>query len=301
VVVVVHRCEPAVVSRFFVSLHEALGDRWSGTLVIVENRPAETTSAAAREGARRFGAAKVVIVRSRRNLGFGAGVNVGVARTTASFVGIFNPDGTARAETVRLLVEALQRDPEAFIAGARLERFDGPVPVAPDAPDPAPVQEVDFVPGTAAVFRRERFLELGGFDPLYFMYLEDSDLCLRARQRWHLLHVPAAVFHHGRPSGRRPALRRARTWTVSANTFSYRWASTRRRGLADVAPKRARRLLQLGRERQWPQVAGATLGLLAWPVQLPRAEWRRRRPWNARSLERWLARMAPLLDETRVG
>lgn len=299
VVVVVHRCAPSLVDRSFAALHEALGDRWQGRLVVVENRPAPATSAAARKAARRFSAATVVIVRCRRNLGFGGGVNLGVSRTTAPFVGTFNPDGVARPDTVHLLVDALERDADAFMAGPRIAP---PVKSAPPAPAPpaAPVEVVDFVPGTAVVFRRDRFLDLGGFDPLYFMYMEDTDLSLRARQRWHLLHVPAAVFHHGRPARRWAELPRARQWTVSAMSFTYRWRRTRRGAIVVLSWKRTSALIRLARQRSWVRLAGTTMGLLAWPARLPRAERRRQHPWSTQSLERWLASVAPLVAEKRA-
>jgi GT2 family glycosyltransferase len=49
------------------------------------------------------------------------------------------------------------------------------------------------------VYRRDWFLETGGFDPGFFMYCEDVDLSQRAHRRgWELLLVPAAVFEHHR-------------------------------------------------------------------------------------------------------
>ncbi len=41
---------------------------------------------------------------------------------------------------------------------------------------------VDWLAGLFLAMRSETFTRLGGFDPAYFLYCEDVDLCLRARQ-----------------------------------------------------------------------------------------------------------------------
>jgi GT2 family glycosyltransferase len=49
----------------------------------------------------------------------------------------------------------------------------------------------------AALYRRDAFLEVGGFDESFFAYFEDSDLSFRLRLRDHrCLYVPDAVVHH---------------------------------------------------------------------------------------------------------
>ncbi len=60
--------------------------------------------------------------------------------------------------------------------------------------------EIPALSGGACAIRRDRFHELGGFDPLYLpAYWEDVDLSFRAWLRgWKILFVPQAVcFHHG--------------------------------------------------------------------------------------------------------
>lgn len=63
---------------------------------------------------------------------------------------------------------------------------------------------VGFLPGAALALRWEAFLEVGGFDPRFFMYHEDLDLCLRLRRAgWKLWYAPgmAAVHHLGSATG----------------------------------------------------------------------------------------------------
>jgi GT2 family glycosyltransferase len=59
------------------------------------------------------------------------------------------------------------------------------------------VEEVPAVSGAAFVARRAGIRELGGFDPGFFLYLEDTDLSLRAVLAGHrILLVPTAEVLH---------------------------------------------------------------------------------------------------------
>lgn len=70
-----------------------------------------------------------------------------------------------------------------------------------------PVREVDWVSGAFFVARRFALEALGGFDEGYFMYMEDVDLCWRARRAgWRVAYVPRALVthHQGAASGNHP-------------------------------------------------------------------------------------------------
>jgi hypothetical protein len=235
---------------------------------------------------RRFPAARIISVASERNVGFAGGVNLGVTRTTAPYVGVFNPDGRTRPETVERLARALEQDRDAFMAGAQLVPTEESREPAPEAPRPT-----DWLPGTATLFRREMFLAIGGFDPGYFMYCEDVDLSRRARARgWTLLAVPDAVFQHARGFGRLEALRRIRMWTVSNTCLVYQYGVPRRRAMARLTRQRGRWFRDLARQRRGWTLTGAVLGSLSWVLSIPRLEHRRRHPWDRVALSEWLAK-----------
>ena len=48
--------------------------------------------------------------------------------------------------------------------------------------DASVVQETDWVVGASLLLRRSLYEELGGFDPRFFLFFEDIDLCRRVRQ-----------------------------------------------------------------------------------------------------------------------
>lgn len=61
------------------------------------------------------------------------------------------------------------------------------------------VREVDIVTGCFFLIRRSLWNELDGFDPAFFMYGEEADLCLRARTTGALPIIcpDAAIIHYG--------------------------------------------------------------------------------------------------------
>ena len=59
------------------------------------------------------------------------------------------------------------------------------------------VKKVDWVSGACFLIRRDDFKNIGGFDDSIFMYMEEIDLCMRAKQKgMHILFYPDAQFIH---------------------------------------------------------------------------------------------------------
>ena len=210
----------------------------------------------------------VRVVRSGRNLGYGAGANRGIAVLGDDYVLVCNPDVVVHAGAVEVLCRALEADGSVGIAGPRILEPDGSrYPSArafpswadaaghallgaalpgnrftrryrmDDLSDDHP-SAVDWVSGACFLARRSLLEALGGFDESYFMYLEDTDLCFRAsRTGFRVLYVPEAVVSHlqGLSTGRRP-YRMLVAHHRSALRFAARTTSGwRRAGLPAVA------------------------------------------------------------------
>jgi N-acetylglucosaminyl-diphospho-decaprenol L-rhamnosyltransferase len=82
----------------------------------------------------------------------------------------------------------------------------------------API-EVDWICGAALMARREMVEQVGLLDAdAFFMYFEDTDWCLRARQAgWTVAFVPGAVVHHHQQGSR--SLNTERAWVASAIAY----------------------------------------------------------------------------------
>jgi N-acetylglucosaminyl-diphospho-decaprenol L-rhamnosyltransferase len=295
----VHRDSPSAIAGSCSALAESVGPGWNGKAILVENAPPSRISSLARAAIREsFPSATRIALSSRRNLGFGRAINLGIAKAEAPFVGVFAIDGAVEPDTVALLVATLEREPDALSAAATMPPLShNPDDAETPAADAVAVP-VNYQPGGATLYRRDAFLELGGFDPMFFMYSEDSELSQRARRAgWKLVRVRPATFHHDHGDwGAWKRFNRLRLQVLSSTSWSYQYAPSRIALLRALARKRGRWFAYLARQSRFAQLAGAVLGTAWWPTRIPRIEHRRRHPWDRESLETWLAERLPTLD-----
>ena len=171
----------------------------------------------------------VALVRAPRNGGFGYGNNIGaktaIDQWSARWIHFLNPDTQVRPGAVVELRDFLAAHPRAALAGSRFENGDGsPWPFAFRFPGLAsefesglsfgPVSRllhqyivpqvmgnqpasIDWVSGASVMMRASALEELHGFDEGFFLYFEETDLCLRARLAgWETSYVPASLVVH---------------------------------------------------------------------------------------------------------
>jgi GT2 family glycosyltransferase len=87
------------------------------------------------------------------------------------------------------------------------------------------VRAVDIVSGCFFLIRSELWRELGGFDPRFFMYGEEVDLCHRARARgWQPVVTPeATIVHLGGASRASLATKRIQVLRARASFVALHW------------------------------------------------------------------------------
>jgi N-acetylglucosaminyl-diphospho-decaprenol L-rhamnosyltransferase len=166
----------------------------------------------------------VSVRRWGRNRGFARAVNEGCRLSQGDWFLLLNPDTTLSEgflDSVFALADQLPAlDPRAGIVGFHLRNSDGsqqlssgPFPTLASTlsrlvlprhrrkyctPRSAQRSRVPWVTGCCLLARRDCVEELGGLDEDFFLYYEDVDLCLRARQRgWSVWYEPnIAIIHH---------------------------------------------------------------------------------------------------------
>ena len=287
VVFLVWREDPALLARHHAAVSAATGAQWRGRALLVENDAPPATSSAAREAVRRgYPQADRWVLRSPRNLGFAAAMNLAVDACTGRYVALLNSDGRPAPDMLRVLAAALDTEPDAVWAAPAVH---GPGEEGHPSGEPYDDEELS---GTALLLRREAFLAAGGFDPAYWFYNEDREASRRLRRLgWRLLRVPATRFDHGK-EGRTAAgsLRREHLYARTGQLLALHHAE---RVLPRVPLLLARRVRQVGAHLRagdgWG-AAGLVLAMAELPHGLAVALARRRRPWDGERLAGWLTR-----------
>jgi N-acetylglucosaminyl-diphospho-decaprenol L-rhamnosyltransferase len=161
----------------------------------------------------------VRLIESDRRLGKAENDSRLLREAGAPLCLLLNEDSELRPGAAVALIGALESDPHAAVAGARLLAPDGtPQPCAWRLPGLATLvagalflhrlvtvesrgeatREVGWVQSSAMLVRRAAAEEVGYLDPEFFVYSDETDFCKRIRDAgWTVLFAPAAeAVHH---------------------------------------------------------------------------------------------------------
>ena len=205
---------------------------------------------------------EVELIRSEINLGFGPANNLGFQSARGRYIVLLNSDAFLCQGSLQRSVAHMDATPTAGLGGGRLTGRDGSwQPSARMFPsvfsdlivlsglaarfprsrffghadrtwaNPMDASEVDWVPGAYAIIRAEALRTVGFFDPRFFLYFEEVDLCMRIKQKaysiWYWPDV--TVMHIGGESSRQiRSLEMSRTgaqlvlWRMRSMLLYYR-------------------------------------------------------------------------------
>jgi GT2 family glycosyltransferase len=181
-------------------------------VLVVDNA---STDGSADEIEQTFGTA-VRLLRAPRNLGFGAGNNVGIREAKGRHIILLNNDAVATPTFARELVAAAEADPRIGMVAARVLDYArrniidtvghllypdglnrGRGRLEEDRGQYDACRTALFPSGAAALYTRRMLDDIGLFDERFFLYGDDAELGLRGRVAgWGCALAPQAIAYH---------------------------------------------------------------------------------------------------------
>ncbi len=156
----------------------------------------------------------VQLIENKENVGFGKANNQGMKNAKGKYFVLINPDTIVKEDTFKKMIEFFEENPSTGMAGCKVLNPDGTLQLACRRGFPGPwtsftkivglsklfpksrvfarynltylneneTYKVDAISGAFMMLKREVFEKIGGFDPEFFMYGEDLDLCYRTKK-----------------------------------------------------------------------------------------------------------------------
>jgi len=183
---------------------------------------------------------QVKLLKNQANPGFSAACNQGIRSSRGRYVFLLNPDTEFTAGGITRMIRFMESQPQAAICGPRMVDPQGRVQFScrsfpsyltafssgqsvlnrffPRNPlsrkylmrdlNRKKGSQVDWVSGSSLLTRREVFETIELLDERFFMYVEDVDFCLRARQNGLLTYYfpETTILHHIGQSTKRKRL-----------------------------------------------------------------------------------------------
>ena len=156
------------------------------------------------------------VIKSETNLGYGGAINLAVRKIdTTDYIVCLNPDAFPEPNWLEAMVNAADNHPNYGSFASLMLRADD-ITVVDGAGDNLhftgipwrrlhqralndglQTEPVFSACAGAALYRTSLFIQFGGFDDVYFMYVEDIDLGFRLQLAGHpCLFVRDAIVHH---------------------------------------------------------------------------------------------------------
>lgn len=166
---------------------------------------------------------KIYLIRSEKNLYFGAGNNKAIKLAKGEFICLLNNDTEVMPDFIEKMVNFLEENPQVGMIAPKIKLFSkkeliwttggevnfkigdvvtnrGYLKSDPENKMYNKIEPIDFAPGTALFVRKEYLEKIGLIDEIYFMYWEDPDWSFRAKKLgYESYYVPTTIVYHKIP------------------------------------------------------------------------------------------------------
>lgn len=222
-ILIVHYNTPGLLRQTLKGIRQS-APQFKYEVIVVDNNPNHRVSEMLQK---EF--PEVSVILNDRNVGFGQGMNQAMVQAQGRYSLIFNPDIALFSGTLEKMIVFMNQNPRVGMLGPQLRHPDGSLqyscyrfmkpstilfrrlpfmrfwPRAKKAVaeylmaewDHEDIREVDYLLGAAMLVRREAIEQVGGFDPNFFVYFEDQDLCRRFwLAGWPVVYYPDVKMVH---------------------------------------------------------------------------------------------------------
>lgn len=173
---------------------------------------------------------RIIFIQNNENKGFSFAVNQGIAFSKGRYLMLLNPDSLILNDALKKMVNFLNDHSRIGIIGPKVyekdkktiqlscrsfpdysiflfNRYSVLSKLFPNNKwtkryllkdwDHDHIREVDWVSGCCMMIRKKMIEKIGAFDAQFFMYNEDVDICIRAKQNgWGVYYYPDAEILH---------------------------------------------------------------------------------------------------------
>ena len=226
--IVTHNCSQILI-RCLKSLSNCSGV-YNSEIIVVDNHSTDNTKYIMQKDY-----SNVQLIYNENNLGFAVGINQAIDVALGYYILILNPDTILSVDTISILADFLNNHPNTAICGPKIKNEDGTFQKSCRRGESRPwavfsylfgldklfpmrkvfngyhlsyidenIQtQVGGLSGACMMIRYNTINIIGKFDEQYFLYQEDSDICLRAlKNGWDINYIPKAeIIHTGGAGG----------------------------------------------------------------------------------------------------
>jgi len=172
-------------------------------IIVVDNNSSDDTVATINKQLITNNKKYFKIITNKENFGFAKGNNIGAKQARGKYLFFLNSDTQVEDSGLVEMVDFLDKHKNVGVCGAKLINADKTT--QPSAGkfyniiplvlvlvgterlgfvrfSPVDISQVDWISGGAMMVQGDLFKRLSGFDENFFMYMEDMELCYRAKK-----------------------------------------------------------------------------------------------------------------------
>lgn len=187
------------------------------------------------------GSDQLATIKNHTNLGFAAGNNIGIKKSSGEYILLLNPDTIVYPNTIETVLKYMQNHSEVGAATCRVELPDGTLDYSchRNFPDPVGsllhltglrrlskysstyipniIHEIDALTGAFALIRRSAGDQVGWLDEDYFFNAEDIDFCYKLKEAgWKVMYIPDVKITHHKLASVKSSLASRRRWAINS-------------------------------------------------------------------------------------